>query len=535
MNLPDINPILPGFNPDPSIVRVNDDYYIAVSTFEWYPGVQIYHSTDLVNWTLVHRPLNRADLLDMTGVPDSCGIWAPCLTHNNGKFYLIYTNVKRFDGNFKDSPNYLTTCETIDGEWTRPVYLNSSGFDPSLFHDDDGKKWLLNMVWDYRPDRSFFGGIALQQYCDKTERLIGESKIIFTGTEFGLTEGPHLYKKNGYYYLLTAEGGTGYEHVCTMARSKHIDGPYDVDPQGPIVATVPHLQHKLQRNGHGSLVESKEGEWYLAHLTSRPLDIEQPTSQRRSPMGRETAIESVQYTDDGWFRLATNSSQAQLNPIGLTAKPQRDFSFRDEFTDRFIADQFQWLRSPTPENFVSTTCKPGSLLLTGMHSLGSTFEQALVATRQRHFSFVAQTKIMFESNHFQQTAGLICYYNAHKFHYLYLSYDEKIGLNLDIMSCEGEQSLDLVFPIFEQRIPLLQSSVYLRADVHYETLKFEYSLNGSDWFHIASLDYSLISDEAGKGEGSSFTGAFVGLCAQDLTGQNTVAEFSYFDYKERHQ
>lgn len=141
-----IIPILPGFHPDPSIVRVGNDYYIAVSTFEWYLGVQIYHSLDLVNWALVSRPLNRAALLDMTGCPDSCGIWTPCLSYADGLFYLIYTNVKRFDGNFKDWPNDLTTCATIDGEWSDPVYLNSSGFDQSLFHDDDGSKWLANMV-----------------------------------------------------------------------------------------------------------------------------------------------------------------------------------------------------------------------------------------------------------------------------------------------------------------------------------------------------------------------------------------------------
>ncbi|MAM13504.1 MAG: glycoside hydrolase 43 family protein, partial [Rhizobiaceae bacterium] len=132
------NPILPGFNPDPSICRVGDDYYIATSTFEWYPGVQIHHSRDLANWTLVSRPLARADLLDMRGNPDSCGIWAPCLTHADGLFWLIYTDVKRLSGSFKDAPNYLTTAPSIAGPWSQRIYLNSSGFDPSLFHAPDG-------------------------------------------------------------------------------------------------------------------------------------------------------------------------------------------------------------------------------------------------------------------------------------------------------------------------------------------------------------------------------------------------------------
>ncbi len=162
------NPILPGFNPDPSICRVGGDYYIATSTFEWYPGVQIHHSTRSGELALVARPLNRADLLDMRGNPDSCGIWAPCLSHADGLFWLVYTDVKRFDGAFKDAHNYIITCATIDGDWSPRIYVNSSGFDPSLFHDDDGRKWFLNMRWNHRgpgtglnPAHDSFDGIEL--------------------------------------------------------------------------------------------------------------------------------------------------------------------------------------------------------------------------------------------------------------------------------------------------------------------------------------------------------------------------------------
>ena len=143
------NPILRGFNADPSICRVGRDYYIATSTFEWYPGVQIHHSTDLANWTMVKRPLDRASQLDMRGNPDSGGIWAPCLSYADGLFWLVYTDVKRMEGNFKDAHNYIVTAPAIEGPWSDPVYVNSSGFDPSLFHDDDGRKWFLNMQWNH--------------------------------------------------------------------------------------------------------------------------------------------------------------------------------------------------------------------------------------------------------------------------------------------------------------------------------------------------------------------------------------------------
>src|SRR5258705_3126622 len=211
--MPEIqNPILKGFNPDPSIVRVGDDYYIATSTFEWFPGVQIHHSKDLKNWRLLTRPLNRASQLNMLGDPDSCGIWAPCLSHDGDQFYLIYTDVKRYGrtsvggaagASLRDFHNYMVTCTTIDGEWSEPVYLNSSGFDPSLFHDDDGRKWLVNMLCDHRPGQNRFAGILGQEYSGKERSLTGNRELIFEGTALGLTEAPHLYKRNGYYYLLT--------------------------------------------------------------------------------------------------------------------------------------------------------------------------------------------------------------------------------------------------------------------------------------------------------------------------------------------
>ena len=142
-------PVLHGFNPDPSICRVGEDDYLATSTFDWYPGVQIFHSRDLVNWRLMPRPLNRATLLEMRGNPDSCGIWAPCLSYADRRFWLVFTNVRRFDGSFKEAPSYITTCEAIDGDWSDPWYINSSGFDPSLFRDDDGREYFVQMRWNH--------------------------------------------------------------------------------------------------------------------------------------------------------------------------------------------------------------------------------------------------------------------------------------------------------------------------------------------------------------------------------------------------
>ena len=249
------NPILPGFHPDPSLCKVGDAWYIATSTFEWYPGVEINASTDMENWDLVARPLDRAALLDMRGNPDNCGIWAPALSHADGLFWLIYTDVKRLDGSYKDCHNYLTTAPAIEGPWSDPVRLNSSGFDPSLFHDDDGRKWFVNMQWDYRGAEGphpggLFAGILLQEYDHAERRLVGPVTRIFTGSKRKLTEAPHLLKRNGWYTLITAEGGTGYEHAVTHARAKAITGPYELHPQTHVLTAAGSPEAGLQRIGH---------------------------------------------------------------------------------------------------------------------------------------------------------------------------------------------------------------------------------------------------------------------------------------------
>ncbi|KAL4778103.1 glycoside hydrolase, partial [Aspergillus varians] len=286
------NPILPGFNPDPSILRIQKTYYIATSTFEWYPGIQIHESTDLANWTLTTRPLTRKTQLDMRGAPDSCGVWAPNLTYDKQArtFYLVYTYVTRKDGSFKDSHNYLITAPAITGPWSDPIHINSSGFDPSLFHDEAaGRKYFVNMLWDYRRRPRAFAGIAVQELDPASGKLVGPRKNVFKGTDLGLVEGPHIYTRNGWFYLLTAEGGTGYEHACTLARARSIWGPYETNPAQKHMLTAKDAPlAALQRAGHGDLVESPEGRGYLVHLASRPVG-----KGRRSVLGRETAIQEV--------------------------------------------------------------------------------------------------------------------------------------------------------------------------------------------------------------------------------------------------
>ncbi|MFS8152554.1 glycoside hydrolase family 43 protein [Vreelandella titanicae] len=524
------NPILAGFNPDPSICRVGDDYYLATSTFEWYPGVQIHHSRDLANWKLVTRPLSRASQLDMRGNPDSCGIWAPCLSFADGLFWLVYTDMKRYEGNFKDGHNYLVTAPHIEGPWSDPVHLNSSGFDPSLFHDSDGRKWLINLQWDYRQreGRDRFGGIVLQQYDPEQRRLVGDINNIFAGTELKLTEGSHLYRRDGWYHLLVAEGGTGYQHAVTMARSKTLTGPYEVHPNNPLLTSRDDPENPLQRAGHADLVDSPEGDTYLVHLCSRPLP-----GTRLSPMGRETAIQRVEWGEDGWLRLAEedNAPALKMAMSGVTQKPPAHAE-RYEFKSATLPDAFQWLRSPYPERLFSLTERPGYLRLFGRESVGSWFEQALVARRQDSIYCSAETTLTFEPEDIQQFAGLIAYYNRFKFHYLAVTLNDAGDKVLSIISCLDDWPNGNL-SIAEEGVRLTpDAKIRLGLDIHARELRFRYAQGGQPWQSIGpALDAGLLSDEGSGRAHGYFTGNFLGMAAHDISGRGTPADFQAFCYR----
>ncbi len=523
------NPILKGFNPDPSIARVGQDYYIATSTFEWFPGVQIHHSTDLANWSLVTRPLNRPSQLNMLGNPNSGGVWAPCLSWSDGLFYLAYSDIKRLEGNFKIGNNYLVTSKTIEGDWSDPVYLNSSGFDPSIFHDDDGRKWLLNMIWDHRPRRNSFYGISIQQFCPKDQRLVGEPRMIFKGSDLGCTEGPHMYKRDGYYYLMTAEGGTGFDHAVSLARSRNIFGPFEIAPNNPILTSVGHAEAALQRAGHGDIVETSEGETYLVHLCGRPIP-----NRGRCVMGRETAIQKMRWTEDDWLELDAGGNEPQVyveGPDNIQSSNTRIFE-RDDFDSPNLLPSFQTLRVALDPRDINTSDRSGYLRMRGGRSICTPFEQSLIARRQQAFRFSATTMVDFDPRNFQQMAGLVYYYGARNYCYLYITLDEELGRVLDMAFAENSESY--TSPVSPISIPE-EGSVWLRADVDYDELRFSYSFDGYSWIGIQEkIDASVMSDEC-AGAHANFTGAFIGLCCQDISGRGHYADFDFFEYGERNE
>ncbi|MEO5712370.1 MAG: glycoside hydrolase family 43 protein [Luteolibacter sp.] len=512
------NPILPGFHPDPSICRVGDDYYIVNSTFEWFPGVPVHHSKDLKNWRLVGHILTRQSQLDLRGVVDSAGVWAPSLSHADGKFWLVYTNIRNtgFGRPFKDIKIFLTTSGDILGPWSEPTELDSIGFDPSLFHDDDGRKYLVNMEWDFRKGRFRFAGIVVQEFEAMAGKLVGARTKIMQKDK--LSEGPNLYKRDGWYYLMLAEGGTGWNHGIAMARSRSILGPYELDPQDSVMTTRDNYGHALQKAGHGELVETQAGEWYLAHLTGRPVHFD-----RRCILGRETCLQRVKW-QDGWLRLEQDGYYPLVEvamPAGLPECPWPAPATRDDFTGEKLDPSWSSLRVPMDDSWLSLSARPGWLRLTGRDSLHSFFEQSLVAKRLECFDVIAETCMDFEPQHFTQSAGLICHYNTRMHYYLRVTFDESEGKVLGIVLTDNGNydELDGQLTISDW------SRVFLRGEIHRERLQFSASTDGVAWRNVGPvLDASKLSDDYAQG----FTGAMIGICAQDLSGNRRHADFDYF-------
>jgi len=535
------NPVLRGFHPDPSFVRAGDDYYLASSTFEWLPGVRFHHSRDLVHWRVAGHALTRPEHIDLKGVDNSNGVWAPSLSYADGHFWLIYTNIRTagMGRPFKDPYVFLITAPAIEGPWSDPIHLNSIGFDPSLFHDDDGRKWLLNMQWDFRKGRGRFAGNVVQEY-DHARQMVGPTYEILR-KEHALCEGPNLYKHNGYYYLMMAEGGTGWNHGISMARARSITGPYELDPQEAVLTTRANPEHPLQKAGHGELVQTPSGEWWLAHLCSRPLTTGAPAdllspdktlaaqahAGHRCMLGRETALQRVVWSEDGWLRLSNGSVLPDVEvaaPAELAPHPWPESPERDDFDSPNLNAEWATLRVLANPSWLSLTERPGWLRLHGRECPSSLHEQSLIARRVQSFHVVAETRIEFSPTRFSQFAGMVAWYDTNMFYYLRVTHDEQIGKTLNIMLMDNA-----VYDELTGSVVAIDAwpEIHLRAEINDTRLQFSASPDGCNWQLIGPvLDASKLSDD--YHQGLHFTGAFIGLAAHDVAGQRAFADFDYF-------
>ncbi len=536
------NPVLPGFNSDPSIIRVEDTYYIATSTFEWFPGVRIHTSKDLVHWNLEAHPLSTVDLLDMRGNPASGGIWAPDLSYADGHFWLVYTDTKITDGSFKDMTNYLTTATDITGPWSEPIKLNGVGFDASLFHDDDGRKYLIQQTWDHREYKHPFDGLTLTEYDVKAERLLPETaRTVYRGTEVKLVEGPHIYKINGYYYIFAAQGGTVYTHEEVVARSKTLDAlSFETQPGEVFLTNFDTPFNYIQKQGHGGLVDTPSGEWYYASLCGRPWH--HPNESITEPrgwctLGRETSIQKVEWDETGWPHIVgghggTTEVDAPKDAI-FTEAPANHNQF-NEFDEKELDINFNTLRVPFDGKMGNINDEvPGHLRLYGQGSLENFFDLSLVARRWQAFNFNAETKVKFNPTSYQAMAGLTNYYNDKHYSWIFITWNEINGAVIEVAQNDrGNYTSFLKDDAI--KIPEGTDYVWFRTKVRKQTYTYEYSFDGQTYLEVPIvLDAAILSDDyVNQTMGGFFTGAFVGLAAVDYAGYRTPADFDYFNYEE---
>lgn len=513
------NPVLTGFHPDPSMICVDGVFYIANSTFEYFPGVAISVSRDLANWESIAAPLDTTNMLNMLGNPKSGGIWAPCLTYRDDFFYLGFTDVKNWaNGPFKDTPNYIVKASNIEGPWSEPVFINCSGFDPSLFHDDDGRKYIVNMEWDYRKQgNEQFTGILLTELDSITLKPIAEPIKIFKGSERGLVEGPHLYKIDDYYYLITAEGGTSYEHAVTVARSRNINGPYELHPNTHLASSKDSPRASIKKTGHGSICQAPDGRWWLAFLCGRPMD-----ESLRCPLGRETSISEVVWKD-GWPYLKEGGivPSEQFQGYG-EQHTQKVFNY--DFKSNAFKQDFMSLRTPAQFKIL----EDGSLRLYGKESLSSLHEQNMLVRRQTDFCFEVETCLELPFDHFQKMAGLLYRYNEENQYYLRVAFDEEKQQKCLGILCFNNGNFSM--PLGEDEIPVGNGKLYLRLTVKNNYGEFSYANEDKNWKVINyKLDVSILSDEYASPMG--FTGAFIGISCQDMMDKSGYADYTYFSYK----
>lgn len=537
------NPILPGFNPDPSICRKDEDYYIAVSSFEWLPGIPVYHSRDLKNWELYTHILKNNEV-DLTGLPSGKGIWAPCLTYfrEEQEFYVVYGVMNSMNARYFDVDNFVMHAKDIKGPWSRPVYLHSAGFDASIYHGDNGRKWIVSLEWETREGYERPGAICIVEYSAQSREIIGyPRRIWYGGTDRGCIEAPHLTRRGEYYYLMCAEGGTGYGHSVTMARSRNIMGPYEKDPMNPIVTSCPvdfnerdkpdHLKPQyynpvsyLQKSGHGSYVETSLGEVYLIHLCARPF-----MPELRCTLGRESAIQKMRWTEDGWLRMndGSNLAKEQVDESRLPEYPARQIPDYDDFDSEELGG---WYYSPRvmPHTFADVSIHKGYVRIRGGEAQTSLNKASILARKLTSVNAQVTTKMEYIPHTYQQNAGLIIYYDNMDYLYVRKYYSETLGQSaLGIIQLENGLKSELI----KTRIPVEDTAIYLRFLVREKKFWFEWSYNGKDYYKIGDVfDTTRLSDE--YCEYGEFTGTFVGITCADGVTHRHYADFDYFEYSE---
>ena len=387
------NPIIPGFYPDPSVCRVGKDYYLVNSSFEYFPGVPVFHSRDLAHWRQIGHVLTRPSQLPLERAAPSDGIYAPTLRHRDGTFYLATTNNIAGQG-FR---NFFVTAQHPSGPWSEPIWVKQGGIDPSLFFDDDGKVYWTGNGTGWAPVR----GIYQSEIDIKTGELRSDVTFVWPGTGGGYPEAPHLFKRDGYYYLSVAEGGTAECHMVTIARAKHPFGPFESCPHNPVL-THRSLMRTITSTGHADFFEDHRGEWWVVFLGIRYA------THGFHNLGRETFLAPVSWTKHGWPVVNDGGNILEDMEVNRTLVPHAwpDVPARDDFVDPSLSLPWVFLRN-LPDSDWSLSARPGWLKLScGNANLDDIASPALVGRRQQHFESRSATLLEFTPHAENEEAGL---------------------------------------------------------------------------------------------------------------------------------
>lgn len=503
------NPVNRGFYPDPSVIRVGDDFYMVNSSFQYFPAIPVSHSRDLVHWELIGHAVSNPEWLDLSDLADSHGIWACDISYRDGLFTVYGTlRLNNPVDPLARGPlrrQIMTTAERAEGPWSKPVFIDVDNIDPSPFIDDDGKKYLV-----------ISPGITIVPLEQDGFTVCGEPVQVWPGTGNRCPEGPHLLKKDGWYYAILAEGGTGWGHCVSAGRAKNLYGPYESSPYNPVLFQK-NPDAPIQRSGHGKLVQTQNGDWWMCYLCGRP------NGGKFTTLGRETALDPVQWTDDGWFTVNSleGPSSRNVSPdLPQVAYPARG---HDDFDDCVLSLDWEFVRNPDSSSF-SLNERPGYYRIwTGYYGLNSIHAKNTLLRREKEHAYSAETMVDFKPSLNGPRAGLVCYYGVHTHIRLELGVKNSSGFiqvvenNNDRETCRGS-------------IPWVTgTSVRLRVDVRFQARVFFARVEGEPWTEVGRVeDCSFLSDE-GTLEGKHHTGTMVGMFAHNgMTGERIAADFDYF-------
>lgn len=525
------NPILAGFYPDPSICRVGDDYWLVNSSFGYYPGLPLFHSTDLIHWEPAGAAMNRPEQLDLQHAGVSEGLFAPAIRYSNGLFYITCTQVDM-------GGNFVITAKDPRGPWSNPTWLPQvHGIDPSLFFDDNGKAYIV-FNSDPPGNKPLYGGHrTIRQYAfdPATLTTTGEEKILVNGgtditKEPVWIEGPHIYKKDGYYYLLCAEGGTGHNHSEVVFRSRQVDGPYESYTGNPILTQRQldsHRPHPVTSTGHADLVETGKGDWYAVFLGCRPYQNEDYNT------GRETFMAPVQWKD-GWpiinpgretvpYSLAMPGHGDGKVPSMLSG----NYHFRDAFTGPRLNDRYSFLRTVTkpwysfdgPQGGLDMQLQPASC-----HSRGN---PSFIGFRQAHLKGSVTTSLSFAASAGNEQAGLLVFQNDnHYYSFCVSSQNGRPVLQLFKGPGNGHAAEP---PALLASTEISGKNIDLKIKADGNTYSFYYTDAAGKW---APLKEGVDAGFLSSAQGGGFVGCMYALYASSngKPSANT-ARFRWFDYQ----